>query len=152
MNLRIKNEGKTSLPGGVEYGKIDESTNHGFDTDQKEYMIRYHEHLGYRYEVIRKLGKGAFGIVLRVFDHKKKEFVALKILKNQKRLTKQGIVESKLIEALNIKDKEDKKNIVRRLDHFIFRKHLVLTFELLNVNLYDFIKMNRFRGFNHDLI
>ena len=115
-------------------------------------MIRYHEHLGYRYEVIRKLGKGAFGIVLRVFDHKKKEFVALKILKNQKRLTKQGIVESKLIESLNVKDKEDKMNIVRRLDHFIFRKHLVLTFELLNVNLYDFIKMNRFRGFSHDLM
>ena len=89
---------------------------------------------------------------MRVFDHKKKEFVALKILKNQKRLTKQGIVESKLIEALNVKDKDDKFNIVRRLDHFIFRKHLILTFELLNVNLYDFIKMNRFRGFNHDLM
>lgn len=46
------------------------------------------EHLAYRYEVIKKLGKGSFGIVLRAFDHKQKEFVALKILKNKKRLYK----------------------------------------------------------------
>jgi hypothetical protein len=28
------------------------------------------EHLAYRYEIVKKLGKGSFGIVLRVFDHK----------------------------------------------------------------------------------
>ena len=78
--------------------------------------------------------------------------MALKILKNKKRLYKQGLVESKLIETLNINDKEDKKNIVRRLDHFVFRKHLILTFELLSVNLYDFIKMNNFQGFSLSLI
>ena len=46
------------------------------------------EHLAYRYEVVKKLGKGSFGIVLKAFDHKNKEFVALKILKNKKRLYK----------------------------------------------------------------
>lgn len=47
-----------------------------------------HEHLGYRYEIVKKLGKGSFGIVLKAFDHKAKEHVALKILKNKKRLYK----------------------------------------------------------------
>lgn len=144
VNERIINSNNSSQPGGSAYGKVNDATNHGFDSDQQEYIVRYNEHLGYRYEVIKKLGKGSFGIVLRVFDHKQKEFVALKILKNKKRLYKQGLVESKLIETLNINDKEDKKNIVRRLDHFVFRKHLILTFELLSVNLYDFIKMNNF--------
>jgi serine/threonine protein kinase len=40
------------------------------------------EHIAYRYELIKKIGKGSFGIVVRAFDHKTKEFVALKILKN----------------------------------------------------------------------
>lgn len=53
---------------------------------------------------------------------------------------------------MNRNDPEDKKNIVKRLDHFVFRKHLILTFELLSVNLYDFIKMNNFLGFSLSLI
>ena len=149
---RQKNAGNHNLPGGVAYGEINDKDNNGFDSDQQEYVVRYNEHLGFRYEVVKKLGKGSFGIVLRVFDHKNQEFVALKILKNKKRLYKQGLVESKLIETLNRNDPEDKKNIVKRLDHFVFRKHLILTFELLSVNLYDFIKMNNFLGFSLSLI
>ena len=152
ISERQKNKDNPNLPGGMAYGKINEVTNNGFDTDQQEYVVRYNEHLGFRYEVVKKLGKGSFGIVLRVFDHKQQEFVALKILKNKKRLYKQGLVESKLIETLNRHDPEDKKNIVKRLDHFVFRKHLILTFELLSVNLYDFIKMNNFLGFSLSLI
>lgn len=46
------------------------------------------EHLAYRYEVTKKIGKGSFGTVLRCYDHKEKHYVALKILKNKKRLYK----------------------------------------------------------------
>lgn len=126
--------------------------NYGFDNDSQEYNVVMHEHLAYRYEVVKKLGKGSFGIVLRVFDHKTKEFLALKILKNKKRLYKQGLVEAKLIENLNKSDPEDKKNIIRRLDQFVFRKHLMITFEMLSINLYEFIKMNNFQGFSLNLI
>lgn len=143
---------ESSLPGGSSYGKFDEKTNHGFDTDQQEYAVRLNEHIGYRYEIVKKLGKGSFGIVMRAFDHKEKEFLAVKILKNKKRLYTQGLVEAKLIETLNKKDPDDKKNIIRLLDKFLFRKHLVITFELLSVNLYDFIKMNNFQGFSLSLI
>jgi hypothetical protein len=75
--------------------------NFGFDNDTQEYNVVMHEHLAYRNEVVKKLGKGSFGNVIRVFDHKLKEFVALKILKNKKRLYKQGLVEAKLVETLN---------------------------------------------------
>jgi dual specificity tyrosine-phosphorylation-regulated kinase 2/3/4 len=53
-------------------------------------------------------------------------------------------VEAKLIETLNKSDPEDKKNIIRKLDQFVFRKHLMITFEMLSINLYEFIKMNNF--------
>lgn len=88
VNERIKNQGNTQLPGGSGYGRLNEATNNGFDSDQQEYIVRYNEHIAFRYEVVKKLGKGSFGIVLRVFDHKQKEFVALKILKNKRRLYK----------------------------------------------------------------
>lgn len=39
------------------------------------------DHILYWYEVLEELGKGAFGWVLKVFDHKEKEELALKILK-----------------------------------------------------------------------
>jgi serine/threonine protein kinase len=56
--------------------------NYGFDNEQQEYIVVMNEHIAYRYEIVKKIGKGSFGIVLRAFDHKTKEFVALKVLKN----------------------------------------------------------------------
>jgi dual specificity tyrosine-phosphorylation-regulated kinase 2/3/4 len=142
----------TDKGGLSDMGVLNEATNNGFDTDQQEYVTRMNEHLGYRYELNKKVGKGSFGVVIRAYDHKEKCYVALKILKNKKRLYKQGLVEARLIKHLNDHDPEDKKNIIRRLDQFLFRKHLCITFEMLSVNLYEFIKMNNFQGFSLNLI
>ena len=43
-------------------------------------------------------------------------------------------------------DPDDVNNIIRIKDYAIFRKHLIIGFELLNINLYEFIKNNNFRG------
>ncbi len=43
------------------------------------------DHIGYRYEVLDFLGKGSFGIALKCFDHKLKEEIALKVIKNKKK-------------------------------------------------------------------
>jgi len=82
--------------------------------------------------------------VFKCFDHKKKETSALKILRNKKRLYKQGLIENKILEILRENDPEDKKNIIRVRESFVFRKHLILVFEMLSMNLYEFIKMNNF--------
>ena len=37
-------------------------------------------------------------------------------------------------------------------DYLIFRKHLVISFELFSINLYEFIKNNQFKGVNLNLI
>lgn len=149
-----KNLGMNSSSSGAlsDMGVFNETTNNGFDNDQNEYIVRLNEHLSFRYEIVKKLGKGSFGAVMKCYDHKEREYVALKILKNKKRLYKQGLVEAKLIKHLNDHDPEDKKNIIKRLDQFVFRKHLMITFEILSVNLYEFIKMNNFQGFSLNLI
>jgi len=90
------------------------------------------------------LGKGSFGQVFKCYDHKTGETVGLKVLRNKKRLYKQGLIEAKILETLCSNDPEDKKNIIKIIDKFTFRKHLILVFEMLSMNLYEFIKSNNF--------
>jgi dual specificity tyrosine-phosphorylation-regulated kinase 2/3/4 len=118
--------------------------NGGFDNDKGEYICDVHDHIAYRFEVQKRIGKGSFGQVFKCYDHKNKEYVALKILRNKKRLYKQGLIEASILEKLKKADPEDKKNIVRIFENFVFRKHLVLSFEMLSMNLYEFIKLNNF--------
>lgn len=91
-------------------------------------MYEASDHINYRYEIIKKLGKGAFGVVLKCLDHQTKDIVALKILKNQKKLHKQGQIEIKLLSLLRDNDPEDKKNVVFIKDSFTFRNHVVSFF------------------------
>lgn len=62
--------------------------NGGFDSDKGEYMCDMHDHIAYRFEVEKRIGKGSFGQVYKCYDHRNKEYVALKILRNEKRLYK----------------------------------------------------------------
>jgi len=59
--------------------------NYGYDDERGDYNIVFEDHIGYRYEVMSFLGKGSFGQALKCFDHKLKEFVALKIIRNKKK-------------------------------------------------------------------
>jgi dual specificity tyrosine-phosphorylation-regulated kinase 2/3/4 len=109
-------------------------------------------HFAYRYEVLAYIGKGSFGQVMKCLDHKTKETIALKILRNKKRLYKQGLIEAEILERLRDNDLEDKKNIILIKDKFVFRKHLILTFESLSMNLYEFTKSNNFQGVSLGLV
>jgi len=53
---------------------------------------------------------------------------------------------------LNDRDKFDENNIVRILDYDVFRRHLIISFELLSMNLYEFIKANNFQGVSLGLV
>lgn len=96
----------------------------------------------------RRLGRGAFGVCLKCLDHKTQEHVAVKILKNRKKLHTQGKIEIKILEKLRDEDPADEKNVVRIKDSFTFRNHVHIVFELLSMNLYQFIKNNDFAGFS----
>lgn len=49
-------------------------------------------------------------------------------------------------------DPDDLNNIIRILDFGIFRNHLIISFELLSMNLYEFLKMNDHKGLSLGLI
>ena len=126
--------------------------NHGFDDDRGDYIYVTHDHIGFRFEILCLLGKGSFGQVLKVFDHKENRPMALKIIRNKKRFHHQALVEVKILDHLKEHDKEDQHNIIRIDEYFYFRNHLCITFELLSINLYEFIKNNNFQGVSLGLI
>eukprot|EP00756_Hemistasia_phaeocysticola_P018168 Hpha_TRINITY_DN15579_c2_g2::TRINITY_DN15579_c2_g2_i1::g.106166::m.106166/K18669/DYRK2_3_4; dual specificity tyrosine-phosphorylation-regulated kinase 2/3/4 len=126
--------------------------NHGFDDDRGDYNFVVHDQIGFRFEVLSVLGQGSFGKVLKCFDHKLQRPVALKIIRNKKRFHHQALVEVKILEHLRRTDADDQYGIIRMEEYFYFRNHLCITFELLSINLYEFIKNNNFQGVSLGLI
>jgi len=120
--------------------------NCGFDDDQGDYRALVGDHISYRFEIMAILGKGSFGIVLRCFDHKQRETVALKILRNIKRFVQQGTVETRVLELLRDRDPQGAMHIVQLKESFRFRKHLCLSFELLGNDLLEVLRSNNYRG------
>ena len=110
------------------------------------------DQIAFRYEPVDFLGKGSFGQAVKCFDYKTNEFVAAKIIRNKKRFHHQAGVELKILQYLRENDPDDCNNIVRMKDYVVFRKHLIITFELLSINLYEFIKNNNFQGVSVGLI
>lgn len=126
--------------------------NFGYDDDRGDYSIVLGDHLSYRYEVVDVLGKGSFGQVVRCIDHKIGELVAVKIIRNKKRFHQQALVEVNILQKLREWDPKNRHSMVSFTHSFYFRGHLCISTELLDMNLYEFIKSNGFRGFSLRLI
>ena len=52
-----------------------------FSFFQGSYTHIPHDHIAYRYEILKVIGKGSFGQVLKVYDHKTHQHVALKMVR-----------------------------------------------------------------------
>lgn len=128
------------------------SPNCGYDDDKADYKVVEGDHIAYRYEVLGTLGKGSFGIVLKCKDYKRNELVALKIIRNKQRFQVQGAVEVRVLETLRDNDPEDSMGVVRMKSYMVFREHICITFELLSLNLYEFLQINGFQGLSLALI
>jgi nitric oxide synthase oxygenase domain/subunit len=68
--------------------------------------------------------------------------IALKISRNKKFDVDNAHVEVKILENLKSKDPYDKFGIVRLLDHFTFRKHMVRFLEFFNSYFIRFLYLN----------
>ena len=126
--------------------------NYGYDDAEGGYLPIAHDHIAYRYEVLKGLGKGSFGQVLKVYDHKSKQYAALKIVRNDPRFLQQAKREVKILEQLLQEDHANTANIVHIKNSFLFRGHVCIVFELMSINLYELIKKNKYRGFSPRLV
>ncbi|UJR28416.1 hypothetical protein I4U23_009656 [Adineta vaga] len=126
--------------------------NANYDDENGSYIAVQHDHIAYRYEVLKILGKGSFGLVVKCHDHKTGQQVALKIIRNEKRFHRQAQEEIRILEHLRKQDRDNTFNIIHLFEWFQFRNHICITFELLSMNLYELIKKNRFQGFSLQLV
>ncbi|XP_008313543.1 dual specificity tyrosine-phosphorylation-regulated kinase 2 [Cynoglossus semilaevis] len=133
-------------------GVMGGANNGGYDDDQGSYIHVPHDHIAYRYEVLKVIGKGSFGQVVKAFDHKVQTHVALKMVRNEKRFHRQAAEEIRILEHLRKQDKDSSMNVIHMLENFTFRNHICMTFELLSMNLYELIKKNKFQGFSLPLV
>lgn len=90
--------------------------------------------------------------MIKCIDHKTGELVAIKMVKNQKKYYYQAAVEAKLLLLLKENDPDNLERVVKLIDYFVWRNHLCLVFDLYSINLYEFIKMYDYQGFDYGLI
>jgi hypothetical protein len=121
---------------GPEAEKHNVSSIRDYCDDNGTYRKVRYDHIAYRYEVFETLGSGSFGLVVKCYDHKNKELVAIKIIRNRKKLEQQGMVEVKLLNHIKNLDVDEKANLVHIKEYFYFRNHLCISFELLGYELY----------------
>ncbi|CEF59531.1 Serine/threonine-protein kinase minibrain [Strongyloides ratti] len=123
----------------------------GYDDENHDYIIKIGEVFNYRYRIDNHIGKGSFGQVARAFDMIANEDVAIKIIKNKKPFLDQAWIEIKLLELMNSHNSNGKYYVVKLKNHFMWRNHLCLVFELLSYNLYDLLRNTAFRGVSLNL-
>ncbi|OMJ90070.1 hypothetical protein SteCoe_7651 [Stentor coeruleus] len=142
---------------GITKIKTTSLNNFGFDDEKGDYKILIGDHIVYRYEIKSFIGKGSFGQVVKAYDHKEKKEVALKIIKNRPRFYQQALEEVEILKYIKDKDPNDTYCVVHLQDNFVFRKHMVrfmqfILFEILSIDLYQYMKLTKFQGLPQQLI
>jgi serine/threonine protein kinase len=118
----------------------------GFDDEHGNYKAVIGEHIAYRYELLSVLGKGSFGRVYKVEDHKTHTTFALKIIKSGRNYRKAGTTEAQLLKLVKEKDPSCRHHIIQIVKALAFRKHICIVFELLSISLGEFMSQNSFHG------
>ncbi|XP_052892519.1 homeodomain-interacting protein kinase 2 isoform X1 [Anopheles moucheti] len=111
-----------------------------------DYQLVQHEvlySLSAQYEVLEFLGRGTFGQVVKCWKKGTSDIVAIKILKNHPSYARQGQIEVSILSRLS-QENADEFNFVRAFECFQHKNHTCLVFEMLEQNLYDFLKQNKF--------
>ena len=123
-----------------------------YNDEEGDYIIINGTHLIYRYEILEILGKGSFGEAIKCYDHKNKDLVCIKIINSQKKFQNQAMTEIKILSLISSCDINNDSSNVKFYNYFRFRNHICLVFELLGKNLYEYLQLNDFIGFDLNLI
>ena len=125
---------------------IDAHKNPKHDDRNGYYHAPLTDHIAYRFDIREKLGDGSFGTVFKVFDHKLGKETALKVIRKTEDMLVVGKHEVKMLQYIKKADLKDESLIIKLQDCFMFRGHLCLSFELIDFNLYEYLRETKLTG------
>uniref|UniRef100_A0AAQ5ZID3 dual-specificity kinase n=1 Tax=Amphiprion ocellaris TaxID=80972 RepID=A0AAQ5ZID3_AMPOC len=144
LSLSLLNHFLFTAPG---LGKYDSRTRALSVRDDEEghLICRSGDVLQERYEIVSTLGEGTFGRVMQCIDHRRGgAHVALKIIKNVEKYKEAARLEINVLEKINEKDPDNKFLCVQMYDWFDYHGHMCISFELLALSTFDFLKENNY--------
>jgi len=100
------------------------------------YAAQIGEIFGERYLIVGLLGKGVFSTVVHAKDTRDNDKdVALKIIRNNEMMRREGKKEIKTLELLQKADPEGRHFVIHMIDHFEDRGYQCLVFHKMEMNL-----------------
>ena len=131
-------------PGVVKLDINYKLANNGLDDDRNDLVLVKHDHIVYRYEILEIIGRGSYGQVIKAYDHKDKKYVAIKIIRNLACIIQQARIEIQVLYKL-VQQNDLSEHVVHIVDNYIFRNHIIETFDILETNLYQHLKSKGFQ-------
>jgi serine/threonine protein kinase len=108
--------------------------------DSSELSLATGTVIAQRYRVVAQSGKGTFSRVVQCLDLRDKSRVSVKVLRNDKDCIDQGLGEVRLLARIAHQDAHAEQPLVRLLDYFYHREHLLIVTELLRDSLFNFYR------------
>ena len=100
-----------------------------------------------RYRILSTLGEGTFGKVVQVRDSQRDRVSALKIIKNIDKYRDAAKLEINVLERLAYKGPTGHHLCVQMLDWFDYHGHMCISFEMLGLSVFEFLKDNNYQPY-----
>jgi len=97
--------------------------------------------------IIKLLGQGTFGKVVKAYDRHRRKEVAVKIIRSIQKYRDASRIELRVLSTLASNDKNNRNKCIHLRDTFDFRNHICIVTDLLGQSVFDFLKGNSFVPF-----
>lgn len=126
----------------------DENSDGSCDDDDGYYIIKNNApFVNGRFIIKKLLGQGTFGKVVKAYDNKTHEYVAIKIIKSIHKYREASKIELRVLTMLKKHDPDNKYQLIHLRECFDYRNHICIVTNLLKISLYDFMEKNQFLPF-----
>ncbi|KAJ1677209.1 serine threonine protein kinase CMGC group, partial [Spiromyces aspiralis] len=135
-------------PKGAAISSSSSSARPAWDDRDGHYIVTPGTNFADRYHIIKLLGQGTFGKVIKCLDYRTNKLVAVKVIRAVQKYRDAAQIEMRVLETLKRHDPTNKFQCIHMNESFDYRNHVCMTFDLLGPSIYDFLKGNEFRPFS----